>query len=116
MPWTIANNSTQTCSFWGVVTGAVGSEHRNTVTATGMTNQGAPVSGQGSAAVTITTSSPDAAAGRAGDSPQDLIIITNAGAQVRWVYNGQPGQASSNPVSNPSNARQVWLPLLIRQR
>jgi hypothetical protein len=54
-------------------------------------------------------------AGRAGDSPQDLVIITNAGARVRWVYNGQQGQAQSSPVSNPANYKQIYLPVIIRR-
>jgi hypothetical protein len=43
------------------------------------------------------------------------VIITNAGARVRWVHNGQPGQAQSNPVSNPANYKQLYLPLIIRR-
>jgi hypothetical protein len=54
-------------------------------------------------------------AGRAGNSPQDLVIITNAGARVRWVYNGQQGQGQSNPVSNPANYKQLYLPVMLRQ-
>ncbi len=49
------------------------------------------------------------------ERPQDLVIITNAGARVRWVYNGQQGQAQSNPVSNPANYRHIYLPLVIRR-
>ncbi|HRI57530.1 MAG TPA: PA14 domain-containing protein, partial [Anaerolineae bacterium] len=51
-----------------------------------------------------------------GDSPQDLIIITNTGARVRWLYNGQQGQGQSNPVSNPATHKQLYLPVIIRQR
>ncbi len=72
----------------------------------GQMQTGAPIAGQDG----IT-----APAGLVGDSPQDLIIITNAGARVRWVYNGQPGQGQSNPVSNPAAHRQVYLPLIIRR-
>mgnify|MGYP001432934399 FL=1 len=56
-----------------------------------------------------------AMAGQGGSGPQDLVIITNAGARVRWVHNGQPGQAQSNPVSNPANYKQLYLPLIIRR-
>jgi uncharacterized repeat protein (TIGR01451 family) len=49
-----------------------------------------------------------------GRSPQDLVIITNAGARVRWVHNGQTGQAQSNPVSNPANYKHLYLPLILR--
>ncbi len=43
------------------------------------------------------------------------VIITNAGARVTWRYNGQSGQAQSNPVSNPANYKQLYLPLIIRR-
>lgn len=43
-----------------------------------------------------------------------LLRSTNAGARVRWVYNGQTGQGQSNPVSNPANSKQLYLPLILR--
>jgi hypothetical protein len=43
------------------------------------------------------------------------VVVVNAGARVRWVFDGQPGQAQSNPVSNPANAKQIYLPLVIKR-
>ncbi|HRI57394.1 MAG TPA: hypothetical protein PK170_09900, partial [Anaerolineae bacterium] len=116
VPWDINSGQTETCGFWGTVTANSGSNHVNTVTASGQTQAPVvPVSGQGSATVAITGNSP-AADGQAGDSPQDLIIITNTGARVRWLYNGQQGQGQSNPVSNPANYKRLYLPVILRQR
>jgi hypothetical protein len=51
----------------------------------------------------------------AAERPDDLVLVTNAGARVRWVFNGQQGQGQSNPVSNPANYKQIYLPVMIRQ-
>jgi len=43
----------------------------------------------------------------------ELASVVNLGATATWRYNGQPGQMTSNPVTNPS--RPIFLPLLIRR-
>jgi hypothetical protein len=115
VPQIIQPNGNYTCSFFLTVTGTPSNPHTNTVIASGLNNQGNPVFGSGSATVTIIPPPSPGIVGRAGDSPQDLIIITNAGARVRWVFDGQPGQAQSNPVSNPANYRQLYLPVIIKR-
>ena len=113
VPWNINSGVARNCQFDGTVTANSGNNHVNTVTASGQTQSPVVlVSGQASATVAITGNAPETA-GRAPDSPQDLVIITNDGARVRWVYNGQQGQAQSNAVSNPANYKKIYLPVMI---
>lgn len=41
------------------------------------------------------------------------VVITNSGATATWRHSGQPGQMSSNEVTNPSWL--VYLPVALRQ-
>ena len=56
VPWTISHGQTETCSFFKTIVGVPGSNHDNTVTASGQDGQGS-VSGQASASVAITGAS-----------------------------------------------------------
>jgi hypothetical protein len=44
----------------------------------------------------------------------DLVTVINQGATATWRYSGQPGEKTSNSVTNPS--RMLYLPLVIRGR
>jgi uncharacterized repeat protein (TIGR01451 family) len=44
----------------------------------------------------------------------NLTTVINQGAIATWRYGGQPGQMTSNPVTNPG--RTMYLPVMIRVR
>lgn len=46
-------------------------------------------------------------------APENNVVITNSGATATWRHSGQPGQMSSNEVTNPSWL--VYLPVALRQ-
>lgn len=99
----------------GTVTGDPGSNHVNTVTASVRCKRARPSPARAVLPWPITSSAPEAA-GRAGDSPQDLVIITNAGVWgALGIQRPKTAQAQSNPVSNPANYKQLYLPLIIRR-
>jgi hypothetical protein len=41
------------------------------------------------------------------------VVIRNSGATATWRHNGQPGEMTSNPVTNPSEL--LYLPLTLRK-
>lgn len=53
----------------------------------------------------MTVSEPE----RSSASPASEVII-NSGAQATWRHNGQPGQMTSNQVTNPGGL--IWLPVI----
>lgn len=96
------------------VTGCTGQQNRNRALVVGYHDSQQTAPAEAIAYVTIRGPGRAVEAGAGQPAvPDDGVIITNAGAWVRWVYNGQPGQAQSNPVSNPAS-RKLFLPFVKR--
>jgi hypothetical protein len=110
-PQTIQPGASYSCTFVKTISGAVGSTHVNTATASGTDNDGTAVSGQGSATVVIMPGAPCPASvsGWAGEywNNSSLIgtpVLCRDDPSIAFVWN----EGSPSPSIQPDQFSARW--------
>jgi uncharacterized repeat protein (TIGR01451 family) len=94
-PRTIPVGGNTTCTFSKTINGNAGVQHSNTVTAAGVDDDGDPVSGQGSATVTIANTNPSLTVAKTANPSS----VPEPGGNVQYTVRIDNTSNSQDPVT-----------------